>query len=200
MKKIIPILFFFCFSYSYCQKDKLAAHKLITTEIQNFGNDHGANFTSEIKLSDNQIKSELLFLKDLSVINTKKYTVTSIKEGNHLIRIFNAKHDNEKIQKLIEIQSTYTTFNSKKTFDSFNYYITLKNNPDPIIIEFDENGIENYHLKKHKVAVIRECIITYDDNIVEIDISKKKTIVNEANKAYEAFRDQIKKLKVNYFK
>jgi hypothetical protein len=69
-----------------------------------------------------------------------------------------------------------------------------------IQLSFDENGISGYLWGNSEFYVSRESIILVEDTIEEIDTQEKKVITDEANKAYHLFKDDIDKLKTQYFK
>jgi hypothetical protein len=202
MKEIILLFFVFCFYSSYSQQKTLSLEKLLLAELKNLTeHQHGNHYMVDNKMaSEKRVKQNLLYIKSISRLDLKKYKVKTIQTKNHTVRIFKAINKETNVGRFVEIKSVYTSFDKKRQYNYSNYYIVTKKKPMHIQLSFDENGISGYLWGNSEFYVSRESIILVEDTIEEIDTQEKKVITDEANKAYHLFKDDIDKLKTQYFK
>ena len=162
MKQYIVILLVGFSSLVYSQNVPLLIHSYLKSESKSVLEDHGVDFFENNKMINSKdVIKDFEKIKELTSVHKSDYHITFAQEGNHTIKILNAKNKKTNPLQIIEVETKIKTRINQYPISLINYFIRNRTNPQTIQLSINENGIESYNLGKRRIYCTREIVIAF---------------------------------------
>ena len=162
MKQYILLFLIGLPSLIYSQNEPLLIFSYLKSESESVLEDHGVDFFENNKIINaKDVIKDFEKIKELTSVHKSDYHITFAQEGNHTIKILNAKNKRTNPLQIIEVVTKVKTRINQYPISLINYFIRNRTSPQTIQLSIDENGIESYNLGQRRIYCMREIVFAF---------------------------------------